>query len=183
MELLDLFLMGVSTAAFYFLANYHTYNLGVAAEYQKPLEDFFHDVLPNMSNYIKWRDYILVVCVIPLFFMPFKTACEVLYYFVEGFIYVVTLKAITIFFTQLPSSNQRCAKEKQMNHCFHQMFSGHNSFVTMLCILYCKNIKQANARIAMISFMVMYSFFILMTRAHYTVDVLVSYIIVWLLFN
>jgi hypothetical protein len=62
------------------------------------------------------------------------------------------------------------------------MFSGHNSFVLLLCILYLKFLPpRQEIRIGLVTATILYSLFIIMTRAHYTVDVIVSYMIVLLL--
>ena len=144
-----------------------------------PLHDFFHDILPDLSYWVNWRDYIL-----PLFFLPILFTAhplKVILQFIEGFMYIITLKAITIFFTFLPPSNPGCSQKKQVNHCFHQMFSGHNSLVVLLCILYMFHVREKGIKMIFILLTILYSFFILMTRAHYTVDVIVSYIIVLLI--
>ena len=178
-ELLDLSLSAISTAAFYFLSNYHTYNIGTSGPCAPPLQDFFHEILPDLSASVKWRDIILPLFFIPILFV--KDIRQFLYFFIKGFSYIITLKAITIFFTFIPPSNPRCAEKKEVNHCFHQMFSGHNSLIVLLCILYITYIPNKSAHILFVLCTILYSVFILMTRAHYTVDVIVSYIVVILL--
>lgn len=180
-NLLDLLLGSVSTGAFYFLSNYHTYNIGIDSPICPPLKDFFHDILPDLSHFAKWRDYILPIVLVPLVCMSYSDSLWVLRHFVEGFMYITTLKAITIFFTFIPPSNLVCAEKKQINHCYHQMFSGHNSLVLLLALLYSSVLSKH--KYIFLAFTLTYSIFILMTRAHYTVDIIVSYIIVWLLFQ
>ena len=180
MDLLELVLLSISTCAFYFLSNFYTYNVGVAMEPTAACPDVGHEVLPNLSAVVSLRDIIL-----PLFLIPFFWVSEKKHFVklaIEGFMYLVTLKAITIFFTILPPSNPECARNKRYNHCFHQMFSGHNSFVLLLCILYLKYLPPHQiTHIGLITATIFYSLFIIMTRAHYTVDVIVSYMIVLLL--
>jgi hypothetical protein len=139
--------------------------------------DVGHEIMPDLSALVTLRDIIL-----PLFLLPFIWVQEKKHFAklaVEGFMYLVTLKAITIFFTILPPSNPECARKKRYNHCFHQMFSGHNSFVLLLCILYLKFLPpRQETQAGLIAATISYSLFIIMTRAHYTVDVIVSYMIV-----
>lgn len=183
-DFFELTLRCICTAAVYFLSNYYTYNLGTSAPIQQPLFDVFHDILPDLSKWVSLRDIILPIFFIPLFFLRQGTLNQFMYTFVEGFMYLVTLKAITIFFTFLPPSNTKCAEKRQINHCFHQIFSGHNSFTLLACILFTKYIKDNKVLLLwqwIITFA--YSFFILMTRAHYSVDIIVSYIIVLLLID
>jgi hypothetical protein len=185
-EILDLVLLTVSTCLFYFLSNFHTYNIGIKEGFQSPLKDALHDMLPDLSKYVYLRDVVLPLFIVPLFFVYKNgTFVQYVYEFWESFMFIVMLKAITIFFTFLPASNPECARKKQVNHCFHQIFSGHNSFVLLLCLLYLKYLAWSEYHfilIAVIVCTILYSFFILMTRAHYSVDILISYIIVFLMY-
>lgn len=183
-DFLDITLRVICTAAVYFLSNYYTYNIGIKSPPTKPLFDVFHDLLPDLSSWVSFRDYVLPVFFLPLLIMDRRVVGTFVYMFIEGFMYIVTLKAITIFFTFLPPSNTKCAEKRQLNHCFHQIFSGHNSFTLLACILFCKLLPWARYKYAIAwqwVITVFYSFFILMTRAHYSVDVILSYIIVALL--
>jgi hypothetical protein len=177
MDLLELVLLSICTCAFYFLSNFYTYNVGVAMAPAVACPDVGHEIMPDLSALVTLRDIIL-----PLFLLPFIWVQEKKHFAklaVEGFMYLVTLKAITIFFTILPPSNPECARKKRYNHCFHQMFSGHNSFVLLLCILYLKFLPpRQETQAGLIAATISYSLFIIMTRAHYTVDVIVSYMIV-----
>jgi hypothetical protein len=154
--------------------------VGIAMEPAAACPDVGHEMMPDLSAFVTLRDIVL-----PLFLIPFLWVSEKKHFIklaVEGFMYLVTLKAIAIFFTILPPSNPECAKNKRYNHCFHQMFSGHNSFVLLLCILYLKFLPpRQEIRIGLVTATILYSLFIIMTRAHYTVDVIVSYMIVLLL--
>lgn len=180
MEVFELILLVVCTCAFYFMSNLFTYNVGIAMNPMASLPDVGHELLFDLSDYVSIRDWILIVFIIPMIWVKRKK--EFVLSAIEGFMYIVTLKAITIFFTLLPPSNQECARMRRYNHCFHQIFSGHNSFVLFLCILYWKHLPNHWViRWMLISSTVLYSLLIIMTRAHYTVDVIVSYIIVLLL--
>lgn len=177
----DLVLRTIMTTVVYGLANYHTYQVGTQKECtSKPLQDVMHDILPDWSRYVHCRDIIL-----PLFFIPFIFLQSKLNFILDlwnYFLIIVTLKAITIFFTFLPPSNPDCHKKKYINHCYHQIFSGHNSLVFLLYLLYLKHGGPVLFEFNSMLFVpvILYSLLILMTRAHYTVDILVSYIIVFL---
>lgn len=180
MELKDLILRTILTACVYFMANYHTFKIGITQN-SPPLQDCFHDILPNLSTYPYIRDLVLPLFLIPLFLI--KNCAQrqsLILEFWDIFIVIITLKAITIFFTFLPPSNTYCHETRQLNHTYHQMFSGHNSFVFLLFLLYIKyGVLEPN----LINFLpfLCYSLLILITRCHYTVDIVVSFIIVYLL--
>lgn len=179
--IIDLTLRAIMTIIVYTLANYRTYEIGTNTECgeARPLPDVFHDMLPDWSRYVHWRDVLLPIFFIPFLFVDNKQ--EFVYAFLDNFMMIVTLKAICIFFTYLPPSNPDCHKKKYLNHCYHQIFSGHNSLVFLLYILYLQYTPFFKHHTIMLIPVVMYSVFILMTRAHYSVDILVSYIVVFLL--
>lgn len=168
------------TTIVYFMANYHTYQIGVECN-ERPLFDALHEMLPDLSRWVYIRDLILPVFLIPLVFVGNKSAF--IGDFINYFLVIITFKAITIFFTFIPPSHPECGKKKYVNHCFHQMLSGHNSFMFLLFLLYVKHGVVVGDEMLLFGFImvIMYACLILMTRAHYTVDILVSFIIVYLL--
>ncbi len=173
----------IMTTIVYSMSNYYTYHNSLKQECKEPLYDILHNILPDLSKYVYIRDIVLPLFFIPLLFIKSTNhKLEFIYYFIQGFMILITLKAITIFFTYQPSSNPDCNEKKYLNHCFHQMFSGHNSLVLLLWILYIK-FNVINATIITILPVLLYSILILMTRAHYSVDIIVSYIITFLLIN
>jgi hypothetical protein len=170
----------IMTSLVYGLANYHTYKIGTQQECtSKPLQDVMHDILPDWSRYVHVRDLVLPLFFIPILFIESKQSF--LFDLWNYFLIIVTLKAITIFFTFLPPSNPDCHTKKYINHCYHQIFSGHNSLVFLLYLLYIKHSTWFTYNVVLIAPVIVYSILILMTRAHYTVDILISYIIVFLI--
>lgn len=168
----------ILTILLYAMSNYHTYNTGVEQGCNKPLKDVLHDFLPDLSKQVYIRDLIL-----PFMFIPFLWIKDKWFFIeklIEGFMILVTLKAITIFFTYCPPSNPDCQEKKYLNHCYHQMFSGHNALACILVLLYIKFNVPIPHYILWMS-QIAYSILILMTRAHYSVDIIVSYIITLLL--
>ena len=176
----DLIIRTILTIVAYFCSNYHTYHIGILQN-NPPLQDCLHDILPDWSRYPYTRDILLPLFLIPLCFVIDRATLHVIIFECwDIFLIIVTLKAITIFFTFIPPSNQYCHETRQLNHTYHQMFSGHNSFVLLLVLMYIKHGLMNSGPMAFLP-VLMYSIVILMTRCHYTIDVIVSYIIVILL--
>lgn len=169
----------IMTMIVYTLSNYYTYQTGIEQGCNKPLKDIMHDILPDISHHVYVRDIALCFLFIPILWV--KNKALFLFQLWEGFMILVTLKAITIFFTYCPPSNPDCQEKRYLNHCYHQMFSGHNSLALLLVMLYAMHGTFLPLYL-LVAIMIGYSLLILMTRAHYTVDVVVSYIITWLLF-
>lgn len=163
----------------YLLANGFTYHIGTTdGRCGKPLRDVGHDFLPDMSHIVKLRDIPLILFIVPLMFLK-KKIC-LLYELWDRFVIIVAIKAICIFFTFLPPSNPDCSQKKYLNHCFHNAVSGHTAFVLLLGLLY---IKYTNfPQFFIYTFVALYCIFILMTRAHYTKDVLEALIFVVLIY-
>jgi hypothetical protein len=163
------------------MANFRTYSIGMNDD-TPALKDVFHDILPDWSNSPDVRDYILSIMIIPINFLPVKDKIPFLFDFWEYFIQIITFKAICIFFTQLPSSNRYCHFSNNIKHCYHQSLSGHNSVVFLLFLLYSKYGLINNCFFNYIP-CILYAMVVLATRAHYTIDVIESFIIVYLLVN
>lgn len=166
----------ILTIAVYTLANSFTYYLGNSQCKQPPLHDVIHNILPNLSDYVHVRDWILM-----LFFIPFlwtkqkKEFAEMLW---SSFLLIVLVKAISIFFTYIPSSNPNCHEKNYLNHCHHNSTSGHASLCLMLIYYYVKfGVLNQSAYVLV----ALYCILIAMTRAHYTVDIFQGIIISYLI--
>lgn len=180
-DYVDLIIRTILTIFLYLMATYHTYDIG-KKQNAKPLKDVLHDMVPDWSTQPKVRDYTLILFIFPIYLLSFGDRRALILEFWELFIQIVTFKSICIFFTFLPPSNYHCHVTQQLNHCYHQSISGHNSFVFLLYLLYSKYGLFPRTFYTFIPFL-LYSFIILCTRAHYSLDILESFIIVWLLVN
>lgn len=177
--IVDLILRTILTAMLYVLANYKTYTWG-KEDKTLPLKDVFHDILPDWSRSPDTRDYILSLLIVPINFLPFDKKLEFFLEFWEYFLQIITFKAIAIFFTQLPSSNQYCHINNNLKHCYHQSISGHNSFVFLLFLMYARYGLMSNNVFNYLP-CIIYALLVLATRAHYTLDIIESFIVVYLL--
>jgi len=139
---------------------------------------FFKDLIPYM-------DLLLLTFVIPLFLK------DKLFNFITLFKFVgimAFLRFLTCVSTLLPPIKGRYKKERSdennllnyvVGHNYDKIFSGHTG-VMLICILITitNNLINKTSQI-IISFLgVIYSILILLTRQHYTVDVLLSYMII-----
>ena len=178
----DLFIhRTVMTIVIYTMANYYTYCIGTSTGcHDKPLHDVMHDILPDMSRHVHWRDIVLLMLLLP--FLWVRDKMGFLTDFCEVFMLVIFIKAVCIFFTYVPPSNPDCHEKKYLNHCYHSQISGHAAFVMILAILYLKYSVLDETWHWLVYFTVfMYCIMILVTRAHYTTDVISSIIVTWLL--
>jgi hypothetical protein len=162
-------LLTILTCIMYLLANGFTYYIGtdITSHCGAPLKDVLHMFLPDLSKWVHARDALLIFFVLPIIFI--KNKVRFILEFWDRFMLIVAFKAICIFFTFLPPSNPDCSQKKYRNHCFHNAVSGHTAFTLLLTIMYTRY-GICNNYIYIIT--ALYFIFILMTRAHYTKDVL-----------
>lgn len=171
----DIFIV-ILTSIVYLLANGFTYHIGTSNSQNcaEPLYDVLHDILPDWSGWVWIRDIVLVLFWIPL--LATSKRKEVFCEFLSVFMHVVLAKAVLIFFTFVPPSNSDCHKKKYLNHCFHNAVSGHAAMAGILMILYHKYCGFPLGWAIVIT--MMYSCLIILTRAHYTKDILEALMIV-----
>lgn len=169
----------VMTCMLYCIANGFTYDHGVHNPCDtRPLRDMMHEFLPDLSKWVYVRD--VVLC---LFFVPFLCVTNKWTFMQDllgGFMVVLMIKAVCIFFTFIPPSNPHCNEKKYINHCFHSSTSGHASLTLLLAILYIKYGLFSEKEELVYGVVFLYCILILMTRAHYTVDICQALAITWL---
>lgn len=101
------------------------------------------------------------------------------------FIFIGTLRIITKTITILPQSNKKCKAPDERNSidryitggCNDSIFSGHMSLMLLMLLFINKGIKKLYIKIMMLLFAIIYSFFIIMLRNHYSVDIVLAWYI------
>lgn len=135
-------------------------------------------MLPDFSKWVHVRDILLVLFLLPFVFV--KNKLSFLYDVWECFAIVVLIKALCIFFTFVPPSNPDCYDKKYMNHCFHNAVSGHTALAYILAFFY---VRHGVFEPYIYAYVTLYCIFILMTRAHYTKDVIEALVVVSLIIH
>ena len=158
------------TCIVYLLANGFTYHLGTTTCLgARPLKDIMHEILPDLSRWVHVRDIVLST-----FFLPVVHLQDKVNFFVElwyAFMIVLCIKAVSIFFTFIPPSNPDCHEKRYVNHCYHSSTSGHAALTMLLAMLYIQHGLFKKNKIVVYVVVFLYCLLILMTRAHYTVDI------------
>lgn len=166
----------ILTIIVYTLANSFSYYLGNSQCKQPPLHDVIHNLLPNLADFVHVRDIILLLFAIP--FTWVKDKKEFIKSLWGSFLLIVLVKALSIFFTYIPSSNPNCHEKNYLNHCHHNSTSGHASLCLMLIYYY---IQFGALNHYAYILVILYCLLIAMTRAHYTVDIIQGIIISYLI--
>lgn len=163
------------------ISQYYTEKIG-ESYYSKhtnnTLWDVSYQVLPNLCKYEFIIDILLVLSFIPLL-VNFQYSGE----FLKLILILFLIRAVLVVVTVMPGHDE-CEKSNFSflpGHCFDKIFSGHTACFFLLTLIYHKykiiNIQQ------LVIANIIFSILIVATRSHYTVDVLLSYIITILLFN
>ena len=148
------------------------------------LNDILFDFTPDLHNYYYIVNLIIFILLIPLFINPKKK------YFISIFKYfsiIIFIRCITTCVTIMPPIKDCKIKLENKNniynyiigHCNDKIFSGHTSFMLILFfVIYKYKILKSNYLIIYGLLILLNSFLIILTRSHYTVDVILAYIIV-----
>lgn len=167
-------LITILTCIVYILANSFSYKIGSQRLTDPPLYDIIHDNLPDLSKKVHIRDYILILMILPAILIRklWKYIPNLWY----AFLIVVFIKALCIFFTNIPSSHPSCHNPSiiDLNHCHHCSVSGHSALATILALLY---INGGFNKLIIWTSLLLYSILIVITRAHYSQDVIQGVVI------
>lgn len=146
---------------------------------QKPLFDVLHESLPNLSEYEKMIDLFpaflgfIVLCIV-LTQNPLLNITVLL----RQLWIVILLRIIMCRMTIFPSpicNNSR--KSQAIGGCHDCMFSGHTSLTLLIAYHIYKCFPST--KYVLLSYCIICSLFIIVSRSHYTIDVVVAWLVVY----
>jgi hypothetical protein len=173
--------------AFIFFSNYATHYLGKwHYEHNEPngkIFDILHHITPDLQKYAMYNDTILVITMISFLFVP--NSVSILKEFLGKFILIMFVRALTIMSTILPKQDGCSSELTWMNmfkgQCYDKVFSGHTAFVLLATLIYLReNIISFPAFLG-INLANITS--IILTRSHYTIDVILAVVITYLVYD
>ena len=173
-------------ALFYIAHGYNLNNLETKSEkfYKKKenakkVQDFFHNILPHYAHFEYASDIMSGLVIAYLALMKFN-----LLYQLSGFIFtLVILRQIVIQMTILPK-NEICNIQHSSllrGGCYDKIFSGHFG-ITFLSTLILYDNRLINAFFGIV-INVANALFILLSRCHYTIDIIVSILVVVIIYQ
>ena len=148
----------------------------------KSLPDIGHSLLPHLSKYYQWNDF-------PVFLLGLYALLRLRekHQLIKKMSIIWVLRAITCVSTILPSSftNEMRQNPSTILHLnsakFDSIFSGHAAFYCLVFRLFWKQ-DPHHAKIKFLFlFSVFSSLFAIASRFHYTVDVVLAWIIGYLI--
>ena len=180
--------IGAVTLIFVYLSHAWAQMRGMAKQ-QEPLHDLLHENLPDWSCHKYIRDFFLLV---PLIIMAwYGRKDNLLTKFLSYYIVIILIRCITVSVTSIPPCQMEHNDEETnvsgialLKGTGHDlMFSGHTAFMVLssLIITQYKLLPISNA--AVYALTTGYLLLILACRAHYTVDVIISALISYFVYN
>ena len=152
---------------------------------RKQLPDIVLDRGVFLKDLLPFMDLILIIFLIPLFLKNKLSNFITLFKFVGIMAFLRTLTCVS---TLIPPIKGRYKKERSdesnllnyvVGHNYDKIFSGHTG-VMLICVLISitENLVNITNKFILAFLGVLYSILILLTRQHYTIDVLLSYMII-----
>lgn len=169
------YLMHLCSTSYLLYGDPHKYT------HKEPLYDIIINNIPNLSKYHYLINYIMLILLIPFLINP------KLDYFISIFKYVsiiVFFRAITTSVTILPSCEKNHCKLQNnylnyiIGHCNDKIFSGHTSVsLILLYLIYNYDLVDNNIFYFLIFIQILIALLLVVTKGHYTIDVLLGYFI------
>jgi hypothetical protein len=129
--------------------------------------DIGHKFLPNLYEYNNIHHIITIIFLLPILF-NFNMLKEFLGYWIVIFI----IRAVTTMVTILPKYKECKSENEIFGGCYDKIFSGHFASVFLATLLYLKY-SWINLP-TLILFNFINSIGILLSRSHYTIDLIVA---------
>ena len=182
------FLIIFGAIIFILLANYYTNEIGEAYyESEKKINTVFdvvHHYTPDFHEFGSLVNIIPLLLFGSLFFV--KNSVTLLEETVLKILLIHVIRSLTIISTILPK-HENCNRKdssfltRLLGDCYDKVFSGHTSFVFLITLILLR--ENYISLSTLFSINAMESIIILLTRSHYTIDVLLAYFITYLVYD
>ena len=149
------------------------------------LEDILHKTLPNLVKYEKLIDVypVLIFIVMCILIKTYDKIEEINFSkVIRGFSFMYFTRIIMYSSTILPSPIcQKNSQNRSLGGCQDCIFSGHVGASLILSYLIYKIIPTSLTMYTLIGLEIIYSLFVIATRSHYTIDVMIAWLVVFVI--
>jgi hypothetical protein len=168
-------------------SNYWTHELGMAfyddTQNNGKVFDLLHSMTPDLSDYKAYNDIIVSATALSFLFIP--KGMELFKEFAAKFILIMVIRALTTVSTILPK-HEKCDATPRFSRywrgqCYDKVFSGHTSFVLLATLIYLREGILGWPAFLGINLANITS--IVLTRSHYTVDIVLAILITLLVYD
>jgi hypothetical protein len=145
--------------------------------------DLMHENIPDLSAYSELNDLLVAGLAASVIFVP--QPLRILTEFADSFLLILIIRCFTIVSTILPKESgcqpQNSWIQLLKGQCYDKIFSGHISFVFLATLIYLR--ENLISFPVFILLNVVQASSILLTRSHYTVDVILGVVITYLVWK
>jgi hypothetical protein len=169
------------------LANYYTNEIGEAYyEGEKNIDKIFdivHEYTPDLHQFELAVNILPLLLLGSLVFLPHGKS--LFFEFAGKYLLLHLIRSLTIISTILPKHDQ-CTRNKSifrkvLGDCYDKVFSGHTALVFLMTLILGREGYLNTIQIILIN--LLESSIILLTRSHYTIDVILAYFITYLVYD
>lgn len=169
------------------LANYYTNEIGEAYyEGEKKIDKIFdivHEYTPDLHQFEFAVNILPLLLLGSLVFLP--NGKSMLFEFAGKYLLLHLIRSLTIISTILPKHEQ-CSRDKSifrkiLGDCYDKVFSGHTALVFLITLILVREGYLGMGQLIAIN--AIESTIILLTRSHYTIDVILAYFITYLVYD
>ena len=162
------------------ITTFYVDNVRYSYKCETPLHDALHTRLPNLRRYGRYIDIVPILLGVAVLYLYIYEHLdqELIRDAIIFFSIILIFRAILYSATILPSSFcMKGIKNIAVGGCHDCICSGHTILTLLLAyVLYQHNPQYQTA---LMVYCILSSLFIIATRSHYTIDVLISYIVVY----
>jgi hypothetical protein len=169
-----------------FASNYFVQVLGdefYKTDQKGKIFDLLHITLPDLHEYKPYNYVIITLTALSFFFIP--NPIPIVKEFAGKFLLIMVVRAITTIATILPK-HDKCDTQMGLldyfkGNCYDKVFSGHTAFVLLATLIFWRQGIISPAFFYFINLLNMAM--IILTRSHYTVDVILAVVITYLVYD
>ena len=151
-----------------------------------PLPDLLHSYYPPFQP--DWLSDVLVVLFVlfaVVFFFLRRDTTRLLRALILC-LFMYSLKKIFSYLTILPDPSGRCHKKPWrwlLGDCHDLLFSGHAGIMFLFSFLLWDQLPSRSWKYTLLAYNIVVCFLIILSRNHYTIDVVVSFFVVYFIYH
>jgi hypothetical protein len=164
-----------------------TYERGISLNLldMPPLYDVVQESFPNLQKYRMIPEVLHIIPIaLLLIYTTYYKNIHCLKKFLLNHGTLMLLRGISFSVTLLPDSSRMCHLSNHLGSCFDLLFSGHSTIMFLCSLLLSSHFPLSlKWKVFLFSNTIITSFLIIVCRNHYTIDVLYSILLTYLIFK
>ena len=152
---------------------------------QTKIFDLIHEFTPDLHEHEVLVNVIPVIILVSFFLMKQPSGFELAKEFTGKFLILLSIRTLMLLSTVLPK-HEKCTRRFSWSNCFKgqcydKSFSGHTALVFLACLIFLREGLIPFWLLCLI--MTTQISLILLTRSHYTIDVVIALLFTYLVYG